>query len=128
MRAKKALSFPCSSTQRCEASVDPEDLTRYPGVRRVEHPLDCRGDLLGLLSGVAMAGYLTACRHATLHKPEAPMVLGVAIGSLCSAFIGMYLATARGLSLLDVPTNLWPLLLADCLGIALYGEMHMPVA
>ena len=81
------------------------------------------GDLLGLLSGLAMAGYLTTCRHANLFKPEAPMVLGVAFGSLGAALIGMYLAGREGHSLLQIPMTMWPLLLADCLGIGLYGIM-----
>ena len=49
------------------------------------------------------------------------MVLGVAVGSLTAALIGAYLAITRGHSLLAVPTDMWPLLLADCLGIGLYG-------
>ena len=49
------------------------------------------------------------------------MVLGVAIGSLVAAIVGMYLATSKGHSLLAVPANMWPPLIADCLGIGLYG-------
>ena len=51
------------------------------------------------------------------------MVLGVAFGSLGAALIGMYLAGREGHSLLQIPMTMWPLLLADCLGIGLYGIM-----
>jgi drug/metabolite transporter (DMT)-like permease len=87
------------------------------------HAASFHGDMLGLLSGLAMAGYLTACRHASLFKPEAPMVLGVALGSLGAAAIGLCMALRGGHALLDVPYNMWPLLFADCMGIGLYGIM-----
>lgn len=92
-------------------------------VDATQHAASFHGDVLGLLSGLAMAGYLTACRHASLFKPDAPMVLGVAIGSLGAALIGVYLAFAGGHSLLAVPSDMWAPLVADCLGIAMYGVM-----
>ena len=51
------------------------------------------------------------------------MVLGVALGSLVAALIGMFLAQKAGHSLLDVPPRMWAPLLADCCGIGLYGIM-----
>ena len=71
----------------------------------------------------ACGSYLTTCRHAALFKPDAPLVLGVALGSLLAALIGCYLALSRGESLLNVPPPMMPLLLADCVGIGIYGVM-----
>ena len=51
------------------------------------------------------------------------MVLGVALGSLGAAAIGLCMALRGGHALLDVPYNMWPLLFADCMGIGLYGIM-----
>ena len=40
------------------------------------------GDMLALFSGIAMAGYLTACRWAELRCPSAELTLAPAIASL----------------------------------------------
>ena len=33
------------------------------------------GDVCGLVSGIAFAAWITTCRHASLHKPETPLLL-----------------------------------------------------
>jgi len=52
----------------------------------------------------------------------APMVLGVALGSLGAVPIGLWMARKQGDTLLHVPHGtFWPLLLFDCLGMSVYG-------
>lgn len=93
------------------------------GADAAKHAPSLWGDMLGLFSGICMAGYLTTCRHASKYAPDAPMVLGVAVGSLLSGVLGVMLVHQRGEAVFALPRATWPFLLMDALGIGCYGVL-----
>lgn len=114
---------------------DPHKATH--GAAAARHVASLHGDVLGLISGVCMAGYLTTCRHAKIFAPdaEATMVIGVATGSLISGCLGLSLVWGHGdLLWQSIPRSAWPFLLLDTFGIAVYGILsalatqHLPGA
>ena len=95
------------------------------------------GDLCGLVSGLAFAAWITTCRHASHHRPDAPLAICGSIGTLVVLLPAALLALYRGhglLWLLDVSPRFIFLVLLDCAAIAAYniGTMiasrHLPSA
>ena len=86
-----------------------------------QHDSSLGGDLCGLISGLAFAAWITTCRHASLHKPEAPLALCGAIGTVAIVLPAAVLAVQRGDDLLDVTPRFVVLVLLDCAAIAAYN-------
>ena len=72
------------------------------------------GDAFGFVSGLAFAAYLTCCRHASLYRPEAPLGLCGALGTLCVAVPTAALVIHRGEALFDVSGTFLGLLGLEC--------------
>ena len=79
------------------------------------------GDLCGLISGLAFAGYLTCMRSASLHRPDAPLALCNALGTILVVFPSLMMVAIRGRPLLDVSASFLGLLAIDCGCIAAYN-------
>jgi drug/metabolite transporter (DMT)-like permease len=79
------------------------------------------GDMCGLISGLAFAGYLTTCRHASLHCPEAPLAMCGAIGTLAVVPPSAMMVAMRGDAVLVVSPAFLRLLAIDCACIAAYN-------
>jgi len=79
------------------------------------------GDLCGLVSGLAFAAWITTCRHASLHRPDAPLALCGAIGTLAVVLPAALLTLQRGDRLLDVSGHFVLLVVLDCAAIAAYN-------
>ena len=84
-------------------------------------PSSLSGDVCGLVSGLAFAAWITTCRHASLHKPDAPLALCGAIGTLVIMLPAALLALGRGHDLLDVTPRFVVLVVCDCAAIAAYN-------
>jgi drug/metabolite transporter (DMT)-like permease len=84
-------------------------------------PSSLFGDLAGLASGLAFATWITTCRHAALHKPEAPLALCGSIGTLLVVIPTALLSLQRGDDVLDVTPRFIVLVLCDCAAVAAYN-------
>lgn len=79
------------------------------------------GDCCGLVSGVAFAAYLTCCRHASLHRPKAPLAVCAALGTLAVSVPAAAVSIYQGDALLDVSPLFCGILLVDCAAVAAYN-------
>ena len=86
-----------------------------------EAPSSLFGDLCGLFSGLAFAAWITTCRHASLHRPDAPLALCGALGTFAVVIPAALLAVHRGDDLLDVTPRFVVFVLMDCAAIAAYN-------
>lgn len=84
-------------------------------------PSSLYGDVCGLVSGLAFAAWITTCRHASLHKPDAPLALCGAIGTLAVVLPAAAMALQRGDAILRVSPHFMLLVLLDCAAIAAYN-------
>ena len=84
-------------------------------------PSSLFGDLAGLLSGLAFAAWMTTCRHAALHRPDAPLALCGSAGTLLVVVPAVILSMRQGDDLLDVSPKFVLFVLFDCAAIAAYN-------
>ena len=94
-----------------------------PKPTRTPHtaPSSLFGDLAGLASGLAFATWITTCRHAALHKPDAPLALCGSIGTLLVVIPTAMLSLRQGDDVLDVTPRFVMLVLCDCAAVAAYN-------
>lgn len=79
------------------------------------------GDVCGLISGIAFAVWITTCRHASLRKPETPLALCGALGTVLVMIPAIVMAVWRGERLFDVSARFVVLVLLDCASVAAYN-------
>jgi drug/metabolite transporter (DMT)-like permease len=101
----------------------PHPVAHIRPLRHGQHRNDSSlsGDLCGLASGLAFAAWITTCRHASLHKPDTPLALCGAIGTLFLVLPAIPASIFRGDDLFDVTPRFVVLVLLDCAAIAAYN-------
>jgi len=91
----------------------------HDGQHRNESSL--AGDVCGLLSGLAFAAWITTCRHASLHQPDAPLALCGPLGTLLVLVPAAVVSFRQGDRLFDVSPRFILLVLVDCASVAGYN-------